>query len=165
MAAALSVQQQIWSVDAQQPISEIRSLDSIARQSVAMDRFITWLLGIFGTLVVVLAAVGIYGVISYSVTQRSNEIGIRMALGASRLRVLRMIVEDGLRLTTGGIIAGLLLRSLADADLTVDAVQRASVGTGDLWCDRGSAVIDCVGGITSTSTPSDGRRSYRGVTV
>ncbi len=112
MAAATPVQQQIWSVDAQQPISEVRSLDSIARQSVAMERFIAWLLGIFGTLVVMLAAIGIYGVISYSVTQRWNEIGIRIALGASRGRVLRMVVEDGLRLTTGGIVAGLVLAFL-----------------------------------------------------
>jgi predicted permease len=113
LAMSAQVQQQIWSVDAQQAVSGVRSLDSIASQSVAMERFIAWLLGIFGTLVVVLAAVGIYGVISYSVTQRSNEIGIRMALGASRGRVLRMIVEDGLRLTGGGIVMGLLLALLA----------------------------------------------------
>jgi putative ABC transport system permease protein len=113
LAMSTPVQQQIWSVDAQQAVAGVRSLDSIAQQSVAMERFVAWLLGIFGTLVVLLAAVGIYGVISYSVTQRSNEIGIRMALGASRGRVLRMIVEDGLRLTGGGIAMGLLLALLA----------------------------------------------------
>ena len=109
LQAASAIQQQVWSVDAQQAVSEVRSLESVTRQSLAMERFIAWLLGIFGSLVVTLAAVGIYGVISYSVTQRTNEIGIRMALGASRGGVLRMIVADGLRLTMIGIASGVVL--------------------------------------------------------
>jgi putative ABC transport system permease protein len=109
LAAAASVEKQIWAVDSQQSVSEVRSLEHIARQSLAMERFVAWLLGTFGSLVLLLAAVGIYGVISYSVTQRANEIGVRMALGASRGRVLRMVVGDGLRLTLIGIGTGLVL--------------------------------------------------------
>jgi putative ABC transport system permease protein len=76
-------------------------------QSVAQPRLEAILLAIFGALAMLLAAVGIYGVMSYTVTQRTSEFGIRMALGASRSTVLRMVVAGGLRLTGIGLAAGL----------------------------------------------------------
>jgi putative ABC transport system permease protein len=76
-------------------------------QSVAQPRLEAILMAMFGVLAMVLAAVGIYGVMSYTVTQRTSEFGIRMALGASRSTVLKMVVAGGLRLTGFGLAAGL----------------------------------------------------------
>jgi putative ABC transport system permease protein len=82
-------------------------MDHIVSEAIARQRFSMLLLGIFAALALVLAAVGIYGVMSYSVAQRTHEIGIRMALGARRTDVLRMTVKQGLRLVSVGMLLGL----------------------------------------------------------
>jgi putative ABC transport system permease protein len=96
-----------------EPPFDVRSLTEIMGNSIARQQFEMCLLGIFAALAVTLAALGIYGVTSYSVTQRTHEIGIRMALGAQRGDVLRLVVGQGLRMSVGGvgigIIAGLTL--------------------------------------------------------
>jgi putative ABC transport system permease protein len=96
-------------VDKSLPMARILTMEELMSTSVAQPRLEAILLGLFGGLAMVLAAVGIYGVMSYSVTQRTSEIGIRMALGAGRMNVLVMVIAQGLRLAMCGLAIGLVL--------------------------------------------------------
>lgn len=97
----------VWSVDKDLPVDKIRSMTEIISQSVAQPRFRTWLLGAFAFAGLALTLIGIYGVISYSVSQRTQEIGIRMALGARPENVLRLVLRQGIRLALLGAAIGL----------------------------------------------------------
>jgi predicted permease len=108
MSLATSVRNAIWAVDKDQPVADIDTMDHIVSEAIARQRFSMLLLGIFAALALMLAAVGIYGVMSYSVAQRTHEIGIRMALGARPADVLQMTVKQGLKLVSVGMILGLV---------------------------------------------------------
>jgi len=107
MAVTNDVRKAIWSVDKDQPVWAVASLEDTVARTQGQSRFLALLLGIFAGVALLLAGVGIYGVTSYAVAQRTHEIGIRLALGASAERVLREVVGRGARLTLVGAIAGL----------------------------------------------------------
>ncbi len=109
LSITAAVRQAIWSVDPSQPISNVRTMEEILSEEVAQRRIGMTLLVAFAGLALLLASLGIYGVLSYSVTQRTQEIGIRMALGAGRRDVLRQVMGDGLRLAGLGVGIGLVV--------------------------------------------------------
>jgi putative ABC transport system permease protein len=118
MSLAESVRNAIWSVDKDQTVADIDTMDHIVAGAVARQRFSMVLLGVFASLALMLASVGIYGVMSYSVAQRTREIGIRMALGARRADVLQMTVRQGLKLVGAGMILGLVAAFLLTRVMT-----------------------------------------------
>ena len=104
-----AVKDRIWSVDKDQPVSRIQSMEQILSDSVARRRLSVVLLGVFAWVALLLAAAGIYGVVSYSVAQRTREIGIRVALGAERVDVLWLIIAQAAKLALTGELLGILL--------------------------------------------------------
>jgi putative ABC transport system permease protein len=104
-----SARQAIWSVDKDQPIIRVVSMETAAKEMMAIRRVTMVLLALFGCAALALACVGAYGVISQGVVQRTREIGVRMALGATRGNVLTMILGEGARLAVIGAAIGLLL--------------------------------------------------------
>ncbi len=103
---ARSVRDQVYAVDSNQPVYEIKTMQEMVSDSISQPRLYTVLLGTFSAVALLLAAIGIYGVMSYSVNQRKHEIGIRMALGATRGNILKLIVGQGMILALIGLGLG-----------------------------------------------------------
>jgi predicted permease len=132
-AVVQGVQAEVKRLDANVPLFDIRTLDEHLELSVFIPRLAGWLLGVFGMLGLTLAVVGIYGVVTFNVAQRTREIGVRVALGAARSEIVAMVVRQGLRVTVIGLAVGLVLagaaaRLLSGQLLGVSALDPLSFG-------------------------------------
>jgi putative ABC transport system permease protein len=131
-----SLRAAVWKHDSQLPLYNITTLDEAVENSISVRRFALYLLGLFAAVALLLALCGIYGVIGHAVSQRTREIGIRMALGAAREDVLRLILTEGARLAVAGVVLGLVasylttqfLRALLYGVTPTDPLTFAVVG-------------------------------------
>jgi ABC-type antimicrobial peptide transport system permease subunit len=114
----LAKRQAIWSVDRNQPVAHIRTMQEIVDRQLSTSTQSTALLGAFAVLALLLASIGIYGVLSCSVAQRTNEIGVRMALGATSNQILLFFGRRGLVLTLAGLAPGLVLATIAERSMS-----------------------------------------------
>jgi putative ABC transport system permease protein len=123
LSLAPAVEHAIQSIDKDQPVSDVRTMEQWLAKSLAQARFSSMLLALFAGVALVLAAIGIYGVMSYAVSQRTSEIGIRLALGADQRAILKLIVGNGLRLAVLGLAIGVVLALSLSRTLSAQLYQ------------------------------------------
>lgn len=146
-ALAPAIQNAIWSVDKDQPIIRVATMDDLLEKSEAERRFVLILLEAFGLVALLLAAIGIYGVLSGSVTERIREIGVRTALGATRVDILGLVVRQGMMLTAIGVAVGVAGAAAASRTLVtlLYGIERVDPVTylGMILLMAGVSVIAC----------------------
>lgn len=155
-ALASALRGEVIAIDRNQPITNIRTMDEVLANSVLRRRFTMLLLTVFAGVALVLTAVGIYGVISHSVSQRSHEIGIRMALGAQRRDILKLVLGQGMRLSLVGVVIGLIA---AFAVTRLMSTLLFEIGTNDLATFIGVPIGLMIVVLIAISIPS--RRATR----
>jgi ABC-type antimicrobial peptide transport system permease subunit len=145
------IKRELAAVDPQLPYYAVRTMDDLLSASLAQRRFDLELLAGFATAAMLLAALGLYGDIAYSVTQRTQEIGVRMALGAKRSAVVGLVIGDGLRLTAAGLGAGLVAAALLSRVLRS---QLYGVGTLDPVAYAGVVVVFALVALAASYIPA-----------
>jgi putative ABC transport system permease protein len=108
MSLSQAVREAVWKVDKDQPVWKVRTVESLLAYNVSDKRFLMLLMVIFAGLALTITAIGLYGVVNYTVGQRTHEIGVRMALGARAGDVLRLVISQGMRLAVLGVGVGLI---------------------------------------------------------
>jgi putative ABC transport system permease protein len=159
-AMIASVRSTVAELDSSLALNNARTMDQVIAQSVARPRFNMLLMSLFAVLALLLAAIGIYGVMAYSVAQRTQEIGIRMALGANAPAILGMVLRQGLRLTVAGIGIGLLGAFLVTrliAGLLSGLLYK--VGASDPWTFASIAIVLAAVAVLACLVPA--RRAMR----
>ena len=120
-----ALRREVASLDPEAPVSEVRTMEQVVDKSLAGRKFSALLIAMFGALALALAAVGLYGVVSYSVTQRSREMGLRMALGAQQAQVLRMVIGEAMKMTIVGAAVGAVAAAFAGRALASEFMECA----------------------------------------
>jgi predicted permease len=151
LGLASAVTREVRQLDPDQPVADVRTMEDVVNLAVAGARFQTALLGSFAGAAFLLAAVGIYGVISYDVSRRTNEIGIRMALGAQPADVQWLILGQGARLAVYGIVAGLLGASVLTRWM---GTMLFGVGPTDVWTYAAVSILLAVVALGASYVPS-----------
>ena len=150
-----SLSRAIHEINKDQSLTEVKTLEQIKAESMASNRLQSLLLTVFAAIAVLLAAIGIYGVISYSVEQRTHEIGIRAALGASKADLVRLILRSGMAMAGIGLVLGFGRRTRTDAIVDESAVWRGRARPDDTRWGRGPARRRCAAGVLHSSTAGD----------
>ena len=151
LGLASAVTREVRQLDPDQPVADVRTMEEVVNLAVSGARFQTALLASFAGVAFLLAAVGIYGVISYDVSQRTNEIGIRMALGAQPADVRRLILGQGARLAVYGIVAGLLGAGVLTRWM---GTMLFGVGPTDVWTYAAVSILLAVVALAASYVPS-----------
>ncbi len=150
------VEREVRALDKDQPVSDVRTMDQWVARTLSQARFSSTLLTTFAALALVLAAIGIYGVMSYAVSQRTSEIGIRLALGAESRDILAMIVGNAVRLAVIGLAIGVVL-ALA-LSRTLASLLYETTGTDPLTF---AAVVGVLGAVALLASYFPARRASR----
>jgi putative ABC transport system permease protein len=111
-AMVRGISEQVQALDPNEPVFKVATMEELFHGSVAQPRFRALLLGVFAAVALVLASTGLYGVISYSVSQRSSELGIRAALGAQKSDLMKLVLGEGTRLAVAGVLIGIMFSML-----------------------------------------------------
>jgi predicted lysophospholipase L1 biosynthesis ABC-type transport system permease subunit len=151
-----AIQQQVWAVDKDQPVTGVRTMEELISLSVAAQRFQMLLLTLFAGVAVALAVIGIFGVLSYGVSQRMNELGIRIALGASPGKIMGMVLQQAGGLIAGGVVLG-LAGSLALTRLVANLLFH--VRANDWATYAGAVALLAAAGVVAAAIPA--RRGAR----
>jgi putative ABC transport system permease protein len=155
-ALASQIRGEVRTLDQNVPISDVQTMERVVSSAFSQPRFTTWLLGIFALLALTLASIGVFGVVSYSVSQRTHEIGVRMALGAQPWDVLSAMLREGARLAAAGLLLG-FAGAIALSRLVVNLLY--GVPASDLATYAGVAVL--LGGVALIATYVPARRASR----
>jgi putative ABC transport system permease protein len=150
-AFAAAIRGAVWSVDADQPIYELSTMDQILARAVFLPRMSATLLGLFAAAALLLAALGIYGILTYTVSQRTREIGLRLALGASGGRAIGLVVRNSLTMLAAGVVLGLVASILAARSI---GGVLYGISPFDLPAFTIAAVALCAAGLVATLIPA-----------